>query len=304
METGLRFGAQLVWTPNMDDDASSMASWVVHKHDYGFGSAARQINIDYHTAMLEVFGMRIPVPIIVANRDIRAGEQLVGDFGDTFFMQDKYIKSNAVELAKLTRKRKLELETSFDAHPTVVTHDVEQPPEKRHKSLQTDHESREARLENVLVDTHHDVSRLEGLLHKAESELQRSNNEVSRLNAMVDELMNKSQTAQADRNRAFEVERCLDVARNKIEVLEAQAKDDAVLVEAAKQDLQTSRKAYNMNVKTLMERTADLQNQLAAALEDKKNLMQAQMVAQAQLNLMALQNQVQPVPGLTPIYEP
>lgn len=110
METQARPGGVLVWSPEKSPSAqSSIGSYVVDCHTFGMVvNELAEANIDYHTAVFTFGTLHVPVPILVANRKIPSGGLLVGDFGDTFFLEPRYMVPNVAALVadSASRKRK------------------------------------------------------------------------------------------------------------------------------------------------------------------------------------------------------
>lgn len=170
METEIRFGHLVVWAPLKADDVRNIGSWVTDCHTFDCATTESFVaNIDYHTAIAEFDGMRIPIPVIVSNTNIPAGSLLVGDFGDSFFLQPKYMVPNAKALVahETSRKRKRNEDNAED--------------NKRHKGLIdeldtvkahcTSFKARNEDLAKKVLNGQVAVAQLTAELRKAESDV-------------------------------------------------------------------------------------------------------------------------------------
>ncbi|MBB18372.1 MAG: hypothetical protein CMP20_02745 [Rickettsiales bacterium] len=107
---------QLVWSPSTDvDDPASIGSYVTDCNTFDVAEPVHA-NIDYHTTYYVSTDLKVPIPIIVANQDIEAGQMIVGDFGATFFLEPRYMIPNMKAMAQdeVTRKRKRSSSTGSD----------------------------------------------------------------------------------------------------------------------------------------------------------------------------------------------
>jgi hypothetical protein len=119
---------QLVWSPSTDaDDPASIGSFITDCNTFNVVEPVHA-NIDYHTTYFVSPDLKVPLPVIVANQDIEAGQMIVGDFGASFFLDPRYMVPNMKAMAddEVRRKRK----RSPDAEPV-------EPAAQRFKTLLT-----------------------------------------------------------------------------------------------------------------------------------------------------------------------
>jgi len=108
MEAGFFGDKRIVWSPSADiNDPDSIGSYVTDCHTFDVVEPVHA-NIDYHTTYYVAKGLKVPIPVIVANQDIEAGQMIVGDFGATFFYEPRYMLPNMKAMARdeVSRKRK------------------------------------------------------------------------------------------------------------------------------------------------------------------------------------------------------